>query len=124
MSMEGLDKQIKDAMGAHGCWKQQLKDAVAHGRLRDPAEHISRDDLCNFGKWLQDLQADPETSSSPEYAAVVAAHARFHKAAGHVAKCVENGLGDTASELLNGPDFQKISASLGKAMIDWRKSLK
>lgn len=121
--MEGLEQQIKEAMGAHGCWKQQLKEAVSQGRLRDRAEDIARDDRCSFGKWLHDLRADPEISKSPEYAAVVAAHARFHKAAGHVAKCVENDLRDNASELLNGPDFQKISAALGKAMIEWRESL-
>ncbi|MEL0437813.1 CZB domain-containing protein [Phycobacter sp. K97] len=121
--MEGLERQIKEAMGAHGCWKHRLQEAVSFGRLRDSAEDIARDDRCRFGKWLRDLQDDPEIRTSPEYTAVVAAHARFHEAAGHVAKCLENDRRDAASVLLNGADFQKISAALGKAMIEWRNSL-
>ncbi len=123
VSMKGLDKQITEAMGAHGCWKQKLKEAVSRGYLRDPAEDIGREDLCNFGKWLKELSKVPEIASTSEFGAVVAAHARFHQAAGHVAKCVEKDLVDKASDLLDGQDFHRISAALGKAMIEWRKSL-
>ncbi len=122
--MSDLDRQIREAMGAHGCWKLQLAESVSSGRLRSPSAHIARDDHCTFGKWLRTLAADPQLSRSAAFQSVVAAHARFHQAAGHIAKCVETDRVEKAAELLNGADFRLISDQLGKAMIDWRQSLR
>lgn len=124
MDKEDLDRQIKEAVGAHGCWKLQLKEAVAVGRLPWPAEQISRDDQCTFGKWLLALGEDPEIGETRHFQAVTEAHSRFHQAAGYIATCVEKNRPDAAAELLNSGDFQKIADQLGKAIIDWRKSLR
>lgn len=123
MDKVDLDRQIKDAVGAHGCWKLQLKEAVATGKLPWSAEQISQDDQCTFGRWLVKLRQDPEIGDSPYFQAVAQAHSRFHQAAGHIATCVEKNRRDAAAELLSSGDFQKIADRLGKAIIDWRKSL-
>lgn len=121
--MSDLAQQIKQAMGSHGCWKLQLSEAVAKGRLSSSSLVISRDDLCTFGKWLRQLSQDPVVANAAEYRLVVEAHARFHKAAGQIARCVENGEVEAAAALLNGSDFQKISDRLTSTMADWRQSL-
>lgn len=121
--MKLLAEQIAAAMGAHGCWKLQLKEAVARGMLHCKSDDIARDDMCTFGKWLGDLTAEPEIAGSPEFKNVVLAHRRFHKAAGQIAKCLEARKAEHARTLVNSAEFQLISDQLGKAMIDWRKSL-
>ncbi|MGI3167094.1 CZB domain-containing protein [Pseudooceanicola sp. 200-1SW] len=118
-----LDRQIKDAVAAHGAWKSKLNQAVQTGVLPKPARDIAVDDQCAFGKWLHGLRGDSTVSGSAEYGAVVRAHAAFHQLAGAIAAKVETGARDAAEDELSGPRFAQSSAELERAMNRWRLSI-
>ena len=106
---QDLDVQIQQALGTHGALKHKLRDAVENGRLPRPAHAIATDCACKFGKWLHHLKSDQSVARSPHYRAVVNAHSGFHRAAGRVARLVEDGRPDRAAEMLNELGYRQAS---------------
>ena len=109
-------------MGAHGAWKLKLRKAVESGVLPKPAADIACDDQCGFGKWLHGMKGDSAIAGSAHYRDVMSAHAAFHKAAGAVAKMVEQGRNEAAGTALEGADYVGATAKLSRAMRAWKEA--
>lgn len=118
-----LERQIQEAMGAHGAMKQRLRAAVHNGNLPRPARTISADHGCKFGHWLFHLKSDDSIARSPHYKAVVNAHAGFHKAAGRIARLVEDGQFDRAAEMLNALGYRQATSKLMSELMAWRRNI-
>lgn len=120
---QDLDDQIQVALGTHGALKHKLRAAVEHGHLPHPSHAIATDCACRFGEWLHHLKGDQDIARSPHFRAVVTAHAGFHKAAGRVARMVEDGRRDRAAEMLNELGYRRASDILMSEMKAWRRSI-
>lgn len=120
---DALDRQIQKAMGAHGAMKRRLKAAVHSGSLPRSARTISTDHSCSFGQWLFHLKSDDAIARSPHYRAVVTAHAGFHKAAGRIARLIEDGQSDRAADMLNALGYRQAASLLMSEMMAWRRNI-
>ena len=122
MDKATLEREITEAMGAHGAWKLKLRKAVESGVLPKPAADIACDDQCGFGKWLHGMKGDSAIAGSAHFRDVMSAHAAFHKAAGAVAKMVEQGRNEAAGAALEGADYVGATSKLSRAMRAWKEA--
>lgn len=122
MCSNDMKQQISEALKAHGAWKHRLRRATATGALECPATDVMVDNKCAFGKWLYAAAADREISRSEDYRKVRALHAAFHRAAGDVARKIEQGRTEDAKNALEGASFAQATKDLSAALMDWRRS--
>jgi hypothetical protein len=113
---------IKRALGAHGMWKQRLKQAISTGSSEFKVENVRPDNLCDFGKWL--ISLTPAEQQSSHYKSIKELHAKFHIEAAHVLGLAVKGQKQAATEALgHDSNYAKISTSLTLAMMDWESSI-
>lgn len=120
--MSDLNHAISDALRAHGAWKLRLKTGIAKGSLELPADDISQNNLCAFGKWLEDAARDPAIAGLPEFAEVQTLHTNFHKLAGFIAKRIEDNNVEGAARKLNNGQFDHLSHELAAALQRLKKA--
>jgi len=95
---------------------QQLRAALT-GRGRMPAAEARRDDLCDFGRWLDRLGELPEV---PQVEPVRDLHRRFHQEAGAVLDLALAGKRGEATRALGpGSRFDEASVRLTAALQAW-----
>ncbi len=112
-----LAGQIKEAIGAHGLWKQRLKTAIHSGTSEIRLEDARRDDKCEFGKWLNGTAA---LHASSHYAGIKELHRKFHEEVGHALEAALVGNRAKAEAMVEtGSAFAKASIALTAAMVDW-----
>jgi chemoreceptor zinc-binding protein len=111
-------EEIKKAVGAHGMWKQRLKQAIDSGKSDFTVDRVRVDNMCDFGKWLYSLAASDQTSA--HWKSVRELHAKFHAEAAHVLSLAVSGHKQDAEKgLATGSNFAKISSELTGAMMKW-----
>lgn len=110
---------INQAVGAHGMWKNRLKEAIASGSAEIPVDTIGADDQCVFGKWLYGPHLSVADKATEYYKAVLTLHSQFHKTAARVAELALAGKKQEADTLLTG-EFAEASVSLTSAMMEWK----
>jgi hypothetical protein len=117
--MEQHAFEVSGAISAHGDWKRRLRDAIARGWYDLGSDETSRDDLCEFGRWLHSLPA--ETRADARFEEVVELHARFHHAAAVVVQYLEVGRIEDAREAMeSGSEFAESSEALLYLLETWR----
>lgn len=114
--------QINDAIGAHGTWKMRLRTAIRTGRGEIDSRMAARDCECAFGKWMYGAALGAETRAGTPYQVVRRLHADFHRAAGHVLLCVENGE-PAGAEAAMESEFIPCSDKLVRALTKWKGEL-
>ncbi|MEZ5798902.1 MAG: CZB domain-containing protein [Paracoccaceae bacterium] len=110
------------AIGAHGVWKMRLKTAITLGKSDLTVANVCRDDLCDFGKWLNSPSLPAALRQSDDFRTIRARHAEFHKCAGDVLGLALSGQKDAALTRLDG-DFAAQSQGLALAMRQWSNGL-
>ncbi len=123
MDTAQMERELRDALGAHGVWKLKLRTAVNTGKSDTDAATAGRDDCCQFGKWLYGPSIDSETKAGKPYEVITRLHAEFHQTAGRVLEMATSGNKDRATDLLN-TDFSAKSSKLTMAIAKWRAELK
>lgn len=115
-----LKAEIKNAVGAHGKWKNELKKAIKSGKNDVQIFSIMAEDQCGFGKWLLGPTITEQEKKSPYYEQVRELHAAFHKAASKCVQLTLSGNRDGAGRMLetNG-EFTVASAALTACMLAW-----
>jgi len=114
-------EEINKAIGAHGMWKQRLRQAVDTGKSDFTVERVRPDNLCDFGKWLYSLPAGDQTSA--HWKTVRELHDKFHAEAAHILGLAVGGHKQEAEKGLDtGSNFTKISSELTGAMMKWKAS--
>jgi methyl-accepting chemotaxis protein len=115
-----LEQQINKAMAAHNAWKQRLLDAIQTGSSEHDPAKVSKDNQCDFGKWLYSLP--PAVQRTEHWQNVRALHAEFHKEAGRVLELALAGRQAEARQSMEpGGEFTRRSAALIEALIRWKK---
>ena len=114
-------EEINKAIGAHGMWKQRIKDVIHSGQSQITPEKAEVDNQCEFGKWFCAL---PQADRACAFAGKVKElHAQFHKEAASVLRLALAGKKQDAEKGLEpSAPFGKISGSLTLAMMDWKKN--
>ncbi|MDP1663689.1 MAG: methyl-accepting chemotaxis protein [Methylobacter sp.] len=114
----GID--LDKALEKHSEWKVKLRTAISKREEMDAAT-ISRDDCCDFGKWLhQDVKS--HLAHEPSYADCVTKHAAFHIEAGRIANMINAKKFNEAETLLgNGSAFIAASTAVGVAIMRLKK---
>lgn len=114
----GID--LDKALEKHSEWKVKLRTAISKREEMDAAT-ISRDDCCDFGKWLhQDVKHHLDHESS--YADCVSKHAAFHIEAGKIANMINAKKYSEAEAMLGGGSaFAAASSAVGVAIMRLKK---
>lgn len=114
----GID--LDKALEKHSEWKVKLRTAISKREEMDAAT-ISRDDCCDFGKWLHH-GVKSHLAHEPSYADCVARHAAFHIEAGRIANMINAKKFREAETLLgNGSAFVAASTAVGVAIMRLKK---
>jgi len=116
-----IAEEITKAIGAHGMWKQRLREAIETGKSEFTVERVRPDNFCDFGNWLYSLPLSDQKSS--HWKTVQDLHGKFHAEAARVL-----GLGvrghkrEAEHELAAESNYVKISLELTGAMMKWKES--
>jgi hypothetical protein len=114
-------EEINKAIGAHGMWKQRLREAIDAGKSDFTVERVRPDNLCDFGKWLYSFPASDQTS--PHWKTVRELHGKFHAEAARLLSLAVGGHRQEAEkEIDTASHFAKISSELTGAMTKWKAS--
>ena len=117
---QGLQTEIKAAIGAHGMWKARLYAAIQTGVAQQTVAEVKDDRRCQFGKWLGSV--DAQTRSSAGYKKCSDLHAQFHSTASRVLGLALAGKKLEASKAMDpGSDYVSTSMNLVKALLAWAK---
>lgn len=109
------------AIAAHSDWKARLVSAIdTCGADLDPRQ-VSRDDACEFGKWLYH-GIDDRRRNSASYGPIRTLHADFHRQAAHIVELAQRGDEMAArASITIGTPFAAASAGLTAELSEWRK---
>ncbi len=119
----GLERQLTHALASHSQWKVRLRDAIARGTSDLTTSTVSRDDQCEFGKWLHG-PLDAELVGSVHYERCVAAHRAFHRAAAATLGLALTGDAvEAEARLRPGGEFANASAAVVREILAWQKEL-
>ena len=119
-----IDIDLDGALKKHADWKVKLRTAITNKETLDAAT-ISKDNCCDFGKWLHDEKSHQKIAHLESYHECVKHHAVFHRAAGKVAETINAKKYDEADKMLgNGSDFSNASSSVGVMIMRLKKDIK
>jgi hypothetical protein len=106
---------VDEAIQAHAAWKVKL---TVYARKPDgalKAAEAGAPNRCVLGQWLYGSGA--KYTSLPEYEALVAEHARFHKAAASLIDRADSGeIGDPEKALDEASEYGMVSRKVVMAI--------
>lgn len=100
---------VMDALWAHAQWKIDLGAYLKNPDWSIKPTEVGSDKRCELGTWINDRSA--ACAAIPEFAALRAAHTRFHRAAARVVRTATVTKSATANRAL-GPSSEFGAASL------------
>ena len=107
---------LDNAIQKHAQWKFKFMDAL-HTKEHMDAAAISKDNNCEFGKWLHG-DAKAEFGKEGSYAKCVADHAAFHVEAGKIAVLVNANKPDEAERMMaKGSVYDQASRTVAVSII-------
>jgi len=124
MTTTTVKEQITKAIAAHGLWKGRLRQAVQTRSSELNVESVSRDNNCEFGKWLQ---ANPAFAAQwpQHYRNACRLHTEFHREVGRVLQMALSGNRQEAEkQLAPGTPYSQLSSSLTNEMMAWAGELR
>jgi methyl-accepting chemotaxis protein len=114
---------LNDAIQKHAQWKFKFRNALHANETMDAAA-ISKDNNCEFGKWLH-VEAKALYGKNATYAKCLAGHAAFHVEAGKVAAAVNAKKKDEAERLMSaGSRFAEASMRVGVSIIELKNEIR
>jgi methyl-accepting chemotaxis protein len=121
---EVIDIDLDGALKKHADWKVKLRTAISNKETLDAAT-ISKDNCCDFGKWLHDEDSHQKIAHLDSYHDCITHHAAFHRAAGKVAEVINAKKYDEADKMLgNGSEFANTSSNVGAMIMRLKKDIK
>jgi methyl-accepting chemotaxis protein len=120
-AIEAIDIDLDGALQKHVEWKVKLRSAISNKETLDAAT-ISKDNCCDFGKWLHSEESHSKIAHLPSYQTCMSKHAEFHVAAGKVAEVINAKQYEQADKMLeNGSDFVNSSSAVATAIMKLKK---
>ncbi len=119
---ESINIDLDGALKKHAAWKVKLRSAIKNEETLD-ATTISRDDCCDFGKWLYHEDTQPKVAHFDSYKTCVARHTEFHKATGAIAHIINARKYEEANKMINDNDgdFIQLSSAVVEAIMKLKK---
>jgi len=112
---------LDNAIQKHAQWKFKFIDAL-HTKEHMDVAAISKDNNCEFGKWLHG-DAKAEFGQERSYAKCVADHAAFHVEAGKIAVLVNAHKADEAERLMAaGSQYSGVSKTVAVSIIELKNA--
>ncbi len=113
---------LSNAIQKHAEWKYKFRNALQANEAMDAAA-ISKDNNCEFGKWLHG-EAKELYGKSVHHAKCVADHAAFHVEAGKVAAAVNAKNKDEVERMLStGSAYSEVSKKVGISIIELKNEM-
>jgi len=109
---------IEEAILAHARWKIRLMTYLKNPDGSINANDVGVDNKCELGTWIHGHAAD--YASIPEYSALKAAHAKFHRTAANIVRKADSG---RALNEVNELGLQSEFGMVSKAVVNALKSL-
>jgi Chemoreceptor zinc-binding domain len=111
---------IDRAIAAHARWKSHLRQAIETGKSEWTSEGVRLDNLCEFGRWLQ--ERSPAEKAADQFRTVRDLHAQFHLEASRVLELALAGHREQAAAAMAiGSPFATVSSKLTTALTAWKK---
>lgn len=111
-------------VASHGYWKEQLCDAITNKTTLNVHE-ISKDDVCDLGRWLHSEEEHPQLSHLQSYHDLKKKHAEFHVQAAKVAEYINEKKYETALRLTEcTSSFESASNDVISAIFQLKKEVK
>lgn len=121
-------------VGSHIHWVEKLRNSIVNKEMPLDVETISKDNCCDFGKWLHNKHTHSHLGHLHRYHECMEKHAAFHLEAGKVAGLANQGKYDNALWALNSDSaFTRASTVLITAIFplttnsffreDWKAKL-
>lgn len=108
---------LNNAIQKHAEWKFKFRNALHNDETMDAAA-ISKDNNCEFGKWLHG-EAQALFGKCVSHAKCVADHAAFHVEAGKVAATINAKKKDEAERMLaTGSAYDQVSRRVGVSIVE------
>lgn len=109
-----------EAIKAHSVWKMKLAAYLQKPDGSLKASEIEVDNKCALGQWIHG--EGKKWQAIPEYAALKADHARFHRAAAEVVRKADSGQNTSEDIALGGKsEFAQASTAVVTAIMTLRK---
>ncbi|MFY9676519.1 MAG: CZB domain-containing protein [Terriglobales bacterium] len=111
---------FEDAVLCHSEWKRRLHEYAESPDHSLKVDEVAASDRCKTGKWIRG--EGRKYSVYPEYAKLIAEHARFHKAAAEIvrrADCGDDMRGEFALGV--GSEFSLASSAVVLALMDMKR---
>jgi methyl-accepting chemotaxis protein len=116
----GIDFDL--VLKKHSDWKVKLRDAISKREVMDVAT-ISKDNCCDFGKWLYG-DARSQLGHRASFSECVSKHAAFHVEAGRVAAMINAKKFSEAEAMLQSDSaFVAASSLVGIAIMRLKKDV-
>ncbi|WP_052700450.1 methyl-accepting chemotaxis protein [Methylocucumis oryzae] len=121
--LESINQGLDVAIHKHSEWKVKFRSAIVHHEHLD-VEKISKDNCCDFGKWLYSPIRE-QLGHLDTFQACVEKHAEFHTEAAKVAAAINEQNFDAANEMLHGDSSRFVSASsaVGAAIMRLKRDV-
>ncbi len=118
---EAIDIDLDGALKKHSDWKIKLRTAISNKETLDVAT-ISKDNCCDFGKWLHSEDTHPQVSHLKSYQECIEHHALFHIECGKIAEVINAKKYEQAQQLLGTVSgFSNASSAVGAAIMRLKK---
>jgi hypothetical protein len=102
---------LDTAVAAHAEWKTKLRVYIGKHDHSLEAGKVGADDGCELGKWMKGEGG--KYASLPDFVALKAEHAKFHKAAAAVVAAVNANELQKAEQLIaNGSAYATVSTAV------------
>ena len=112
---------LDNAIQKHAQWKFKFLNAL-HTKEAMDAAAISKDNICEFGKWLHG-EAKAQFGTNASYAKCVADHAAFHVEAGKIAVLINAHKADEAERLIaTGSAYDQVSRKVAISIIELKNA--
>ena len=112
---------LDEAVQKHNDWKIKFRSAISKKETMDAAT-ISKDNCCEFGKWLYGA-GKSEYGSLSSFTECVAKHKAFHVEAGKVAVAINAKKYVEASAMIGaGTSYSAASTDTGVAIMHLKKT--
>lgn len=117
-----MKEEIKNAIVAHGAWKERLTNAIETGKSEFSPVIVKTDNNCAFGKWFYSLSI--EDKKTEFYQPVKELHAKFHEEAGKILDLAISGKKEEAKKAMDiGSEYLKTSSKLILLLSKWNSTL-
>lgn len=118
----GINDEVARAFGSHTLWKARILRAADVEKSEFKPDDVCQEQLCSFGRWLNDPKLQAEVKNSPNYAEVTKLHGEFHRVAGMAIRKAVSGEADGARSDVKSGSYFLIADKFFDSLFAWQRA--